>query len=128
MADGFVGAGGACYPTYGDAAASIVPITPQHYGTEMNGAGQMCLYRYALSSYQGESGTELFWIRDPITYACNTEGYEVLPNAVPTIAPCDYQLDAEGIGYAFSWGFGAVVLLWSMGYAIGAALKVIRKI
>lgn len=34
----------------------------------------------------------------------------------------------EDILYAFKWGFGAVVLCWSWGMAVAAAVDVIRKV
>lgn len=35
---------------------------------------------------------------------------------------------SEQILYAFGWGFGAVVLMWSFGFVIGAAILAIKKL
>lgn len=59
----------------------------------------------------------------------------------PPSSPCSFTIQAErefatpeelgvtsaGIGYAFAWGLGTVLLLWALGYAIGAAKTVIGK-
>jgi hypothetical protein len=34
--------------------------------------------------------------------------------------------DAQSILAVYSWGVGAVLALWALGYAIGAALKAVR--
>jgi hypothetical protein len=36
------------------------------------------------------------------------------------------QITAENVGYAFAWGFGAVVLFWFLGLGVGVARKLIR--
>lgn len=43
-----------------------------------------------------------------------------------------YSFDPLGITapdvlYVFSWGFGAVLFFWSIGYAAGVAIEAIRK-
>jgi hypothetical protein len=37
-------------------------------------------------------------------------------------------ITAEQIGYAFGWGFGAVVLCWFFGFGIGVAVNAIRRL
>jgi hypothetical protein len=37
-------------------------------------------------------------------------------------------VDASTVAYVTSWGFGVVIFFWSLGYGIGAVLKLIRKI
>jgi len=38
------------------------------------------------------------------------------------------QITASDILYDFSWGFGAVLTFWSIGYAVGVAKAVIQKL
>lgn len=59
----------------------------------------------------------------------------------PPSAPCSFTIQADrefatpeelgvttaGISQAFIWGLGAVILLWSLGYAIGALKTAIGK-
>jgi len=35
-------------------------------------------------------------------------------------------IDAQTILEVWSWGFGSVVFMWSLGYAVGCAVRVIR--
>lgn len=37
-------------------------------------------------------------------------------------------IDPVQILYVFSWGSGAVLSLWALGYAVGTAVQMIRKI
>lgn len=37
-------------------------------------------------------------------------------------------ITAEQIAYAFAWGFGSVVLFWSLGFAVGVALGLLKKL
>lgn len=37
-------------------------------------------------------------------------------------------INAEDVFYAFSWGFGAVLLFWSLGYAAAAAIEAIKQL
>jgi len=37
-------------------------------------------------------------------------------------------VDALSIAAVFTWGLASVLMLWALGYAIGAALKTIRLI
>ena len=37
-------------------------------------------------------------------------------------------IDAATILYVWSWGFGSVLLSWSLGYAVGVAVDTIRKL
>lgn len=39
-----------------------------------------------------------------------------------------YTVTPEQVLQVFSWGFGAVLLFWSLGYAIGAAKLAISKL
>jgi len=66
---------------------------------------------------------------------CSSEQTQCPPEAQAWVAvneiaasPADLGITAQGITEAFGWGFGAVFFLWSLGYGLGAALKVIRKI
>lgn len=34
----------------------------------------------------------------------------------------------EAILYVFTWGMGAVLMMWSLGYAIGAAVTALKKL
>lgn len=46
-------------------------------------------------------------------------------NAVITTAPA--QPTAADVLYVTSWGFGVVIFFWSLGFALGIALDMIRK-
>lgn len=37
-------------------------------------------------------------------------------------------IDAPTILYVYSWGFGSVILMWSLGFAVGSAITLIKKI
>jgi hypothetical protein len=46
------------------------------------------------------------------------------------MTPEDFALlgiDAPTILLVWSWGFGSVILMWSLGYAVGAVIDLIRK-
>lgn len=47
-----------------------------------------------------------------------------------TTTPPDYSaiIANEDVAAVFSWGFGVVLLFWSLGFAIGAARTVIFKL
>lgn len=49
-------------------------------------------------------------------------------DALAAADPSALGIDAGGITYAFTWGFGSVVLAWFFGYVIGVALTAIRKL
>lgn len=34
----------------------------------------------------------------------------------------------ESIASVFGWGFAAIILMWSFGFAVGSAINVIRRI
>lgn len=47
------------------------------------------------------------------------------------MTPTDLELlgiTPEAILYVYSWGMGAVLMMWSLGYAIGAAITGIKKL
>lgn len=37
-------------------------------------------------------------------------------------------IDAPTILYVYSWGMGAVLTMWQLGYAVGAAITAIKHI
>lgn len=37
-------------------------------------------------------------------------------------------MDPQTILYVYSWGAGGVLLLWSLGYAVGVGTSVIRRV
>lgn len=37
-------------------------------------------------------------------------------------------IDPQTILYIWSWGFGSVLSMWSIGYAVGIAVTLIRKL
>ena len=39
-----------------------------------------------------------------------------------------YNPTPEAILYVFTWGFGAILFSWSLGYAVGAAIKAVRML
>jgi len=38
-----------------------------------------------------------------------------------------YDITASSILYVMSWGVGVVLLMWSLGYAVGVAVSLIKK-
>lgn len=48
-------------------------------------------------------------------------------DALRLFTPQELGIDAAGILYVASWGIGVVLLLWSLGYAVGVGTRVIRK-
>lgn len=42
--------------------------------------------------------------------------------------PADLGINAGSIAEVFGWGFAAVLMLFFLGYGIGAGLKVIRMV
>lgn len=49
-----------------------------------------------------------------------------LPTTGVVFPVCDGVPDAHSVLSVFGWGVGAVLMLWALGYAIGAAVKVVR--
>lgn len=50
---------------------------------------------------------------------------------VAQLTPADFALigiDPETIAYVFAWGFSAVVSIWAIGFAVGVAITLIRKL
>ncbi len=37
-------------------------------------------------------------------------------------------IDSQTILEVWGWGFGSVVLMWSLGFAVGCAVRVIRAV
>lgn len=47
------------------------------------------------------------------------------------MTPADFALigiDAPTIFYVYTWGMGSVFMMWSLGFAVNAAIKMIRKL
>ena len=42
--------------------------------------------------------------------------------------PGDLGIDAAGVLSVASWGVGVVLLLWSLGYGVASAVRVIRSV
>lgn len=59
--------------------------------------------------------------------ACPAESQQWL-TVEAAFTPGDLGIDAEGVALVAGWGVGVVLLLWSLGYGIGAAVKVIRAV
>ena len=60
----------------------------------------------------------------------NCPGY-VLPNGQEYLAywiASPIEITPEQILYVFSWGFGAVLSFWVIGYIVGLAIKLISKV
>ena len=54
---------------------------------------------------------------------------------VVLLSPADYSLMVQSyqiapadVLYVFSWGFGAVLFFWSLGYSVGVAKKLIQTL
>lgn len=46
------------------------------------------------------------------------------------MTPADWEaigVTPEAILYCMTWGMGVVLFMWSLGFAVGAAISVIRK-
>lgn len=59
-----------------------------------------------------------FVVLEPFEYF-NT--YQAMDLALLDITP-------ENILFVLTWGMGVVLFMWSLGYAIGAAVKLIKKV
>lgn len=79
------------------------------------------------------------WEVLPISQVCTAENEETmsLSAACPASAPCTWTLQmppqalsltAPEVAYAVSFGVGAVLSLWVIGYAVGAAVRLIRSL
>lgn len=64
----------------------------------------------------------LSWCSDP-----NKPLAILLPTDVLSVLN-GYGIGSTSLLYVFSWGFGVILLAWSIGYAINIAIKIIRKI
>ena len=52
-------------------------------------------------------------------------------SSVDPFTPADWALigiDPQTIALVFAWGFASVVSFWAMGYVIGVAIQLIRKL
>lgn len=62
----------------------------------------------------------------------NTDGtcptYVLLHQSDYSLMVQAYTVTPEQVLSVFSWGFGVVLLFWSLGYAIGAAKMAISKL
>lgn len=55
-------------------------------------------------------------------------GYVLLSPADYGLMVQSYQIAPADVLYVFSWGFGAVLFFWSLGFAVGAAKKLISLV
>lgn len=55
---------------------------------------------------------------------------DYIPNVTPFSAAdlAIMGIDAPTILYVYTWGMGAVLSIWALGFAVGAGLTLIRKI
>ena len=53
---------------------------------------------------------------------------QVWSTTAEVLDPAQFGITPEAILHVFSWGFGAVLLGWLIGYGLGLALGVIRKV
>jgi len=42
--------------------------------------------------------------------------------------PAFYGINATSIGHVYAWGFGAVLLCFVLGYVVGVAVSIVRKL
>jgi len=54
--------------------------------------------------------------------------YVLLQQSDYSLMVQSYNITPEQVLSVFSWGFGVVLLFWSLGYAIGAAKMAISKL
>ena len=59
---------------------------------------------------------------------CTSGPFTVLTPADLVVVLAQYQITATNILYVLTWGMGVVLLMWSLGYAIGVAKSVIAKL
>lgn len=67
---------------------------------------------------------------DPVGTCDNGGVWQTVDVSSHELVPVDLELigiTPEYIGLTFGFGFGAVALFWSLGYAIQAAIAAIRK-
>lgn len=66
------------------------------------------------------------------TVATSSDGscpsYVLLHQSDYALMVQSYTITPEEVLTVFSWGFGVVLLFWSLGYAIGAAKMAISKL
>jgi len=48
--------------------------------------------------------------------------------ALSSVTLASIGIDPIQIAYVFSWGMGAVLSMWALGYATGVAVQLIKKI
>jgi hypothetical protein len=66
------------------------------------------------------------------TEETNTDGtcsaYVLLNQSDYSLMVQSYTITPEQVANVFSWGFGVVLLFWSLGYVIGVAKTAISKL
>lgn len=55
-------------------------------------------------------------------------GYVMLSASEYSMLGQPYAITSGDVAYVFSWGFGVVLFFWSLGYAVGAAVRVIKLV
>jgi hypothetical protein len=122
--------GDQCYPTKQAAAdAWIARFTPYQIMAQFEEGAPQAALVVPVSVHVPENG-------DPGSVEYEIQGLETWSTKqvylnwyavecpAPVIAP---EFNATSIGYAFVWGLGAVLMLWALGYAIGAARTAVGK-
>lgn len=80
----------------------------QCYQVENNGTLQS-----VAKNTDGSCPSNAFVLMEQSDYALMVQAYEVTPEQVLSV---------------FTWGFGVVLLFWSLGYAVGVAKQAISKL
>jgi hypothetical protein len=63
------------------------------------------------------------------TYLLSTATQSRFLNALTDLTTLNLMgIDAASIAYVYAWGFGSVLSVWAMGYAVGVCLTLIRKV
>jgi hypothetical protein len=65
---------------------------------------------------------------EPYAFSVALPSRAEIPDADQPTPPLDFGIDAASVGQTFAWGFGAVLFFWFLGYGIGVALSLIRKV
>ena len=58
--------------------------------------------------------------------SCPSASYSVLSTTEAQLAYT--PLTAADVLYAYTWGFGAVLMMWALGVAVGSAVGLIKKL
>jgi hypothetical protein len=123
-------AGHACVATKTAAAEFVASQSGvAEYGYDIEGRGWTpvwCVWR----GEEGQLVRSCFSDAGPELVGRFVVPFEPVPCGEPTQVMAFQALNVspDGIALAFAWGFGAVLLMWSLGYAVDVCKRLIAKI